>query len=56
MLLVGGLFITPALGSMYQAGHSINITSKNPELMTVDFVDCTGEISVKKEITMSKTE
>lgn len=48
--------ITPALGSMYPAGHSVNITSKNPELITVDFIDCTGAIPVKKEITMPKTE
>jgi len=56
MLLVGSLMITPALGSIYQADHPIKITSKNPELITVAFVDCTSAIAVKKEITMLKTE
>jgi hypothetical protein len=56
MLLVGSLMITPALGSMYQADHPMKITSKNPELITVDFVDCTSTIPVKKQIAMPKKE
>jgi hypothetical protein len=56
MLVVGSLMITPALGSMYQAGHPIEITSKNQDVITVDFVDCTGITPVKKEITLPKTE
>jgi len=57
VLLVAGLMVTPAIGSMSKAGHRI-ITSQNitTESVTLDFVDCTGAVPVKKEITMSKTE
>ncbi len=56
VLLVASLMITPALGSKSQAGNQIKSFSKNLDTVTVDFVDCTGAIPVKKEITLSKAE
>ena len=48
--------VTPALGSTTQAGYQTKSLTKNLETVTVDFIDCTGAIPVKKEITMSKAE
>ena len=48
--------LTPALGSTTQAGYQTKSLTKNLETVTVDFIDCTGAIPVKKEITMSKAE
>jgi hypothetical protein len=56
VLLVGSLMLTPALGSTTQAGYQTKSLTKNLETVTVDFIDCTGAIPVKKEITMSKAE
>lgn len=56
VLLVASLMMTPALGSAYQARYQIKSTPKNLETVTVDFVDCTGTIPIKKEITLSKEE
>jgi len=57
VLLVAGLMVTPAIGSMSEAGHR-NITPQyvTIESVTLDFVDCTGAAPVKKEITISKAE
>jgi hypothetical protein len=57
VLLVAGLMVTPAIGSMSKAGHR-NITPQyvTTESVTLDFVDCTGAAPVKKEITISKAE
>jgi hypothetical protein len=56
VLLVAGLLITPVLGSTNQAGYQIKSSHKNLDTITIDFVDCTGTIPVKKEITLSKAE
>jgi hypothetical protein len=56
VLLVASLMITPALGSANQASYQIKTIHKNLDTITVDFVDCTGAIPVKKEITISKAE
>jgi len=56
VLLVASLLITPVLGSTHQAGYQIKTSQKNLDTITVDFVDCTGAIPVKKEITLSKAE
>ncbi|MBE3137051.1 MAG: hypothetical protein IMZ43_06630 [Thermoplasmata archaeon] len=57
VLLVAGLMVTPAIGSMSKTGHR-NITTQyvTTESVTLDFVDCTGAVPVKKEITISKAE
>jgi hypothetical protein len=57
VLLVAGLMVTPAIGSMSNADHK-NITSQyvNTESITLDFIDSTGAVPVKKEITLSKAE
>jgi len=56
VLLVGSLMITPILASTTQAGCQNKSLSKNLETVTVDFIDCTGMIPFKKEITLSKAE
>ncbi len=56
LLLVVGLTITPALGSTYQAANLIKSQTQNTETITIEFIDCTGSIPVKKELTFSKTE
>jgi len=48
--------ITPVLASTTQAGYQTKSESKNLETITVDFIDVTGAIPIKKEITMSKVE
>jgi hypothetical protein len=57
VLLIAGLLVTPAIGSISNAGHR-NITSQvvNTESITLDFIDSTGAVPVKKEITLSKAE
>ena len=57
VLLVAGLMVTPALGSIQKAGHRI-ITSQytNIGTVTLDFVDCTGAVPIKKEITIPRAE
>jgi hypothetical protein len=56
VLLIGSMMITPALASTTQAEYQTRSLTKNPETITVEFIDCTGVIPVKKEITLSKTE
>ncbi len=56
VLLIGSLMITPALASTTQAEYQTKSFSKNLETVTVDFIDCTGIIPVKKELTFSKAE
>jgi hypothetical protein len=56
VLLIGSMMITPALASTTQAEYQTRSFIKNPETITVEFIDCTGVIPVKKEITLSKTE
>jgi len=56
VLLVGSLMITPALTSTTQAKYQPKSVSENLETITVDFIDVTGAIPIKKEITMSKVE
>jgi hypothetical protein len=57
VLLIAGLMVTPAIGSMSIASHRIiQPQYGNTELITLDFVDCTGVVPVKKEITISKAE
>ncbi len=48
--------ITPALASTTQAGYQTKSLTKNIETITIDFIDVTGAIPIKKEITMSKVE
>ena len=55
MFLVAGLLITPALGSIYQAGYQ-KTSTENLENLTIDFVDCTGFVPVKKQVSMSPTQ
>jgi hypothetical protein len=56
VLLIGSIMITPALASTTQTEYQTRSLTKNPETITVEFIDCTGVIPVKKEITLSKTE
>lgn len=56
VLLIGSMMITPALASTTQAEHQTRSLTKNPETITIEFIDCTGVIPAKKEITLSKTE
>jgi hypothetical protein len=56
VLLVGSLMITPVLASTTQVGYQTKPLGKNLKTITVDFIDVTGAIPIKKEITMSKVE
>ncbi len=56
VLLMAGLMITPVLGSINQATNLNKSPVKNTETITMDFVDFTGSIPKKKEITISITE
>lgn len=56
VLLVAGLMITPVLGSTNQAANLIKPQIKNTDTITVEFVDFTGPMPVKKEVTILKTE
>ncbi len=56
VLLAGSLLITPALASTTQAGYQTQSLHKTIGTITVDFIDCTGVIPIKKEITLSKEE
>jgi len=42
MLLIRRLMIPPALANMPQAGYHARLFTKNPETITVEFIDCTG--------------
>lgn len=55
-LLAGSLLITPALASTSQAGYQTQPLRKTTGSITVDFIDCTGVIPIKKEITLLKEE
>jgi len=56
VLLVGSLMITPVLASTAQAGNHTKSINKNLDSITVEFIDCTGIVPVKRDITLSKTE
>ncbi len=49
VLLVGILMITPALASTTQAGYQTKLLTKNIETITIDFIDVTGAIPIKKK-------
>lgn len=56
VLLVVGLTLTPALGSTYQAAIQIKSQTQDNNTITIEFVDFTGSIPIKKEIIFSETE
>jgi hypothetical protein len=57
VLLVAGLTVTPALGSMSNARQRVITTANaNPEEVTLVFVDCTNAVPIKKEVTIPRTE
>lgn len=61
MLLIFGLSITPALGSLYDADETRNNLIANEknvidEIINVEFVDYTAEIPVKKTLSMPKSK
>jgi hypothetical protein len=56
VLLVAGLLVTPALGSMIKADHHNSAPTLTTESVTFDFVDSTGVIPITKEVTIPKSE
>ena len=60
MLLFVGLAITPAMGSMYEAGITTQPMFYNyiekEEMVTIDFFDYTGTIPIKNEVKLPKSE
>jgi hypothetical protein len=56
VLLVGSLMITPALASTTQAGYQKKSINDNIDTITLEFIDSTGMIPIKKQITMTKAE
>jgi len=58
MLLTMCMAVTPAMGSMMKAEHKtiIPIQTSAGELVTIEFIDCTNAVPMKKEITMPRSE
>ena len=60
ILLFAGLIVTPAMGSMLKAGITENTTLYEPELtgeiISVEFMDCTGRIPVKHTFEVPESE
>lgn len=60
ILLFVGLSITPAMGSMQKADmmnqSDIRYCFETEELVTIDFVGCTGGVPVKTEVKLSQSE
>jgi hypothetical protein len=61
MLLFVGLTITPAMGSMLEAELTDNTKIskqlvENEQFVTIDFIDYTGKIPVKKTIELPKSD
>ncbi len=56
VLLVGSLMVTPAFASTMQAGYHTRSMGKNVDSVTLEFIDCTGTVPIKKEITLPKSE
>lgn len=58
VFLIALLMITPAMGSMNKATQNTLITTHltSEEYVTIDFIDSTNLLPIKKEITISKTE
>jgi hypothetical protein len=58
MLLTICMAVTPAMGSMIKADHKtlVPIQTNAEKLVTIEFVDCTNAVPIKKEITMPKAE
>ncbi len=61
ILLIFGLSITPAMGSLYDADETrnnlvVNETNDIAEIISVEFVDYTAEITVKKTLSMPKSK
>ena len=60
LLLFVGVLITPVMGSMQKADVTeqpiIRCASETEDLVTIDFVDCTGKVPVKKEVKLHRSE
>jgi hypothetical protein len=56
VLLFSSMMITPALASTTQAEYKISKNNRTLDTTTIEFIDCTGKIPIKKQITLSKTE
>jgi hypothetical protein len=56
VLLIGSLLVTPILASTTQAEYQTKSINKNIDKITLEFIDCTGVVPVKKQVTLSKTE
>jgi ethanolamine utilization microcompartment shell protein EutS len=52
LLIISMATITPAMGSMIKADHQTNASTS----VTIDFVDCTNCVPMRKEVTMTRTE
>lgn len=60
LLLFVGLSITPAMGSIQKADVTeqpiIRCAFETEDMVTIDFVDCTGGVPVKKEVKLLRSE
>jgi hypothetical protein len=56
VLLVGSLIVTPTLASTTHAGVYTRSMSNNLDTVTIDFIDCTAVVPLKKELTMPRSE
>ena len=56
VLLVGSLMVTPTLASTTHAGVNTNSMNNCLDTVTIDFIDCTAVVPVKKEVTLLRSE
>lgn len=56
VLMLGSLMVTPAFASTIRAESQTSLTSKNLDTVTLEFIDCTGIVPIKKDITLPMSE
>ena len=58
LLIVSLATITPVMGSTIKADRqtTVQLQTNSPQYVTIDFVDCTNVIPIRKEVTMLRTE
>jgi hypothetical protein len=58
LFIISSATITPAMGSMIKADHqtTVQVQNSTSKYVTVDFIDCTNVVPIRKEVTMPKTE
>jgi len=58
LVIISLATITPAMGSMIKADHQtiVPLQTSSPQYVTIEFVDCTNIVPIRKEVTMPRAE